>query len=219
MRHVEPAILFAAAAASLSASLTALAPVQVAARREAHAYALRGCGDMLRATRTNVKHVRAQPPWRAVLKEGGAEVRPPPARPKKPREAKRGLELPASSPTRMWAGIYVDSSRRAVYKCSQDESEVRAMKRSISKLPATFRFADARRAGLSKRAIYRLRDTGQLQALGAGLYRRADGEQTADVDLIAVARRAPRATLCLTTALARHELTDAIPAAPRHRLA
>jgi len=87
------------------------------------------------------------------------------------------------------------------------------MKRSIPKLPATFRFADARRAGLSKRAIYRLRDTGQLQALGAGLYRRADGEQTADVDLIAVARRAPRATLCLTTALARHELTDAIPAA------
>ena len=39
MRHVEPAILFAAAA-SLSASLTALAPVQVDARWEAHAYAL-----------------------------------------------------------------------------------------------------------------------------------------------------------------------------------
>src|SRR5665647_3327129 len=36
----------------------------------------------------------------------------------------------------------------------------------------------------------------------------------ADTDLIAIAVKAPRATLCLETALARHGLSDAIPAAP-----
>jgi hypothetical protein len=34
---------------------------------------------------------------------------------------------------------------------------------------------------------------------------------SADIDLLEIARRAPRATLCLTTALARHGLTDEIP--------
>jgi hypothetical protein len=85
------------------------------------------------------------------------------------------------------------------------------MKDPIAKLPATFSFAEARGAGLTKHAIYRMRDAGYLQALGAGLYRRIEAEQTVDLDLIMVARRAPRATLCLTSALARHELSDAIP--------
>lgn len=33
----------------------------------------------------------------------------------------------------------------------------------------------------------------------------------ADLDLLEVAERAPRATICLLSALARHDLTDAIP--------
>jgi hypothetical protein len=82
----------------------------------------------------------------------------------------------------------------------------------IARLPATFRFAEALKAGLTKHALYRLRDQGAVLALGAGLYRLSEAEQAVDVDLIAVARRAPRATLCLTSALARHELTDTIPA-------
>jgi hypothetical protein len=65
---------------------------------------------------------------------------------------------------------------------------------------------------LSKRRLYALRDAGELIALGRGLFRRADAEP-ADLDLIEIAERIPKATLCLETALARHELVDSIPAA------
>jgi hypothetical protein len=53
------------------------------------------------------------------------------------------------------------------------------------------------------------------------MFRRHDAGP-ADVNLQEIALRAPRATLCLTTALARHGLTDEIPATidvavPRHQ--
>jgi predicted transcriptional regulator of viral defense system len=59
--------------------------------------------------------------------------------------------------------------------------------------------------------LYRWRDEGAIELLGRGLYRRADAS-IADTDLIEVAHRAPEATLCLTSALVRHGLSDAIPA-------
>jgi len=79
-------------------------------------------------------------------------------------------------------------------------------------LPETFSYAQARAVGLSKRAVYQLRDSGEIESIGRGVYRRADAE-LADLDLLLVAGRAPMATLCLTSALARHELTDEIPSA------
>ena len=51
-----------------------------------------------------------------------------------------------------------------------------------------------------------------IEPLGRGLFERADAVGDADPDLLEIAHRAPRATLCLITALARHGLTDAIPA-------
>lgn len=83
---------------------------------------------------------------------------------------------------------------------------------SFGSLPATFTYAEARRGGLSDRVLYRLRDTGMIESIGRGLYRRTDVETSADFDLVEIARRAQRATLCLTSALARHALTDEIPA-------
>ena len=79
-------------------------------------------------------------------------------------------------------------------------------------LPATFTYSEARRGGLSERQLYRLRDDGVIEAVGRGLFRRTDANTLADVDLLGIARRAPAATLCLTSALARHGLTDEIPA-------
>jgi predicted transcriptional regulator of viral defense system len=75
-----------------------------------------------------------------------------------------------------------------------------------------FTYREAREAGLSHRAIYEMRDTGEIVSLGDGLYRRADAGP-ADLDLITAAERVPMATLCLETALARHDLIDAIPVA------
>lgn len=81
----------------------------------------------------------------------------------------------------------------------------------LEQLPATFTYAQALQAGLTHHRLYSLRDTGALEQVGRGLYRKADAKLT-DLDLLEVAKRAPEATICLLSALARHDLTDAIPA-------
>jgi predicted transcriptional regulator of viral defense system len=78
------------------------------------------------------------------------------------------------------------------------------------RLPSTFTYTQARKAGMSKRALYKLRDQGDLEILAPGLFRRSD-ESLTDLDLLTIAGRAPQATLCLTSALAIHGLTDTIP--------
>lgn len=80
-------------------------------------------------------------------------------------------------------------------------------------LPATFSAADALRAGLSKWRLYELRDRGVIESIGRGLYRRADADlaEPADHDLLEIAHRSALATLCLTSALVHHDLTDANP--------
>ncbi len=75
----------------------------------------------------------------------------------------------------------------------------------------SFSYREARALGVSKRRLYRWRDEGVLEVVGRGLFRRADAA-AADLDLVEIARRAPQATLCLTSALVRHGLSDAIPA-------
>lgn len=83
---------------------------------------------------------------------------------------------------------------------------------ALERLPAgPFRQTDAARAGISSRTLYRLRDAGHLETIGRGLYRRADAP-AADLDLLEIATRARQATICLVSALARHGLTDTIPA-------
>ena len=80
-------------------------------------------------------------------------------------------------------------------------------------LPATFRYKDAARAGVSDRQLRGLLEAGKIERMARGLYRQtgASGD-LADLDLVEISQRAPRATLCLVTALARHGLTDQIPA-------
>lgn len=86
-----------------------------------------------------------------------------------------------------------------------------AERKTLASLPPIFSFAQARQAGLSHRRIYWLRDQRLIEPIAHGTYRRADADLAADPDLIEIATRAPRATVCLTSALARHQLTDAIP--------
>lgn len=79
-------------------------------------------------------------------------------------------------------------------------------------LPPTFSYQEARALGLSKRALYAMRDAGQIESLSHGVYRRRDAAN-ADEDLLELAYRAQQATLCLGTALSRHQLSDEIPTA------
>lgn len=79
-------------------------------------------------------------------------------------------------------------------------------------LPSPFTYRDAERHGLTDRRLYALRESGAIEVIGRGLFRWADEEQLVDPDLLEVAVRAPEATLCLGSALARHGLVDLIPA-------
>jgi hypothetical protein len=79
----------------------------------------------------------------------------------------------------------------------------------LASLPDTFRFSEALER-ISERGLRRLIDEGSIVALSRGLYLKKDW--LGDGDLIEIAAKASRATLCLRSALARHELIDDIPA-------
>jgi predicted transcriptional regulator of viral defense system len=77
-------------------------------------------------------------------------------------------------------------------------------------LPATFTFGEAEQRGVTRRSLQQKLDMGSVERVGRGLYRRTDREPV-DYDLIEIAVKAHRPTLCLISALAQHELTDIIP--------
>lgn len=80
---------------------------------------------------------------------------------------------------------------------------------TLAGLPGIFRYSEAVQQ-VSGRQLWRLIDEGLVIALSRGLYRRSDW--LGDEDLLEIAAKAPRATLCLRSALARYELIDDIPA-------
>ena len=81
-------------------------------------------------------------------------------------------------------------------------------------LPALFTYRDAVEAGLSRRRLYALRDAGLIEAVARGVLHTCLHRWTrSGPHLAEIALRAPAATLCLTSALVRHGLTDQNPAA------
>jgi predicted transcriptional regulator of viral defense system len=78
-------------------------------------------------------------------------------------------------------------------------------------LPDTFTFREALAAGVTKYRLHALRAADVVEQVSHGLYRRVGARHLVDLDWLEIARRAPRATLCLGTALAHHGLSDANP--------
>ena len=73
------------------------------------------------------------------------------------------------------------------------------------------RTGEAIRQGIHPATLYALRDAGRLEPLSRGLYRLADLPPLSNPDLTVVARRFPKAVICLISALAFHNLTDQVP--------
>ena len=73
------------------------------------------------------------------------------------------------------------------------------------------RTAEAIRAGVHPRTLYAMRDAGELERLGRGLYRLSDMQPLGNPDLVEVALKAPKAVICLVSALSYHDLTTQIP--------
>lgn len=65
--------------------------------------------------------------------------------------------------------------------------------------------------GLSRKALYGMRDAGLLDVLGRGLYRLSAMEPLGHPDLVTVAARVPRGVICLVSALDFHGLTTQVP--------
>jgi predicted transcriptional regulator of viral defense system len=73
------------------------------------------------------------------------------------------------------------------------------------------RTSEAVRLGVHPRALYGLRDSGELLTVGRGLYRLAKAPPLTHPEWVTVASRIPRSVICLISALAHHGLTTQIP--------
>lgn len=85
--------------------------------------------------------------------------------------------------------------------------------RLIRERGGTIRTAEALKAGIHPRTLYRLRDEGVLELVSRGVFRLADAPPLSNPDLVTIALRVPQAVICLVSALAFHELTTQIPRA------
>src|SRR5215469_8162511 len=73
------------------------------------------------------------------------------------------------------------------------------------------RTSRAIRLGIHPRTLYALRDAGEIEQVGRGLYRLSSAPALSSPDLVPIAIRLPRAVVCLMSALAHHGLTTQIP--------
>lgn len=73
------------------------------------------------------------------------------------------------------------------------------------------RTSKALRLGIHPRTLYALRDSGEIEQVGRGLYRLSTAPALSSPDLVPIAIRIPRAVVCLISALAHHGLTTQIP--------
>ncbi len=73
------------------------------------------------------------------------------------------------------------------------------------------RTSNAIRLGVHPRTLYALRDCGEIESVGRGLYRLSTSPPLTSPDLVPVAMRIPRAVVCLISALAHHGLTTQVP--------
>ena len=82
---------------------------------------------------------------------------------------------------------------------------------TVTELGAAFTLRDARAIGVRKDQVYDLVARGQLDRLGRGVFVRVDLIDPAHAALAAAASARPASTMCLTSALVHHGLSDAIP--------
>ena len=67
--------------------------------------------------------------------------------------------------------------------------------------------------GITRHTLYTLRDRGIIDRIGEGIYHLHDNKPIGNPDFVSIAIRYPKAIICLTSALAYHEMTTQIPKA------
>ncbi len=84
-------------------------------------------------------------------------------------------------------------------------------RQGFAKHGGMLRTGKAIRLGIHPRTLYALRDSGELEQVGRGLYRLSTAPPLSSPDIVNIAIRIPRAVLCLISALAHHGLTTQVP--------
>jgi len=82
---------------------------------------------------------------------------------------------------------------------------------SLADEQGILRAREVEEKGISRKYLARLVDRGGLVRIGRGLYRRPDHEVTANHSLAVAAKRVPKGTVCLLSALQFHDLTTQNP--------
>ena len=101
----------------------------------------------------------------------------------------------------------------------QISHEISEARRAIRRGGGLVRTSEAMRDGIPSRVLYAMRDRGLLESLGRGLFRLSELPPLSDPDLVTVALRAPKAVVCLVSALSFHGITTQIPHAVEIALA
>jgi predicted transcriptional regulator of viral defense system len=94
---------------------------------------------------------------------------------------------------------------------TSDARSNRQRARKLLKQHGTMRTKEILAAGIHPRTLYQMRDAGEIEELGRGLFRLTSMPPLAQPDLVTVAKRVPNGVLCLISALAFHELTTQVP--------
>ncbi len=81
----------------------------------------------------------------------------------------------------------------------------------FEKRGGTLRTSEALAAGIHPRTLYSMRDRGELDQAGRGLFRLTDLPPLSEPDIVMVAKKVPQGVICLISALALHQLTTQIP--------
>ena len=90
-------------------------------------------------------------------------------------------------------------------------SHSRQRARKVFQQHGTMRTKEILAAGIHPRTLYEMRDAGEIEQHGRGLFRLANMPPLGQPDLVTVAKRIPNGVLCLISALAFHELTTQVP--------
>jgi len=91
------------------------------------------------------------------------------------------------------------------------DTAIEKARQLFQKHSGMLRTSNAIRLGVHPRTLYALKDAGEIEAVGRGLYRLSTSPPLTSPDLIPVAIRIPRAVVCLISALAHHGLTTQVP--------
>jgi predicted transcriptional regulator of viral defense system len=73
------------------------------------------------------------------------------------------------------------------------------------------RLSELTKSGVTAATVSRMKEKGLILKLGRGLYQLPDASLSVNHSLAEAAKLVPKGVICLTSALAFHELTDTIP--------